>query len=64
MVISPIFSGWIRDTTGSYDIVMMTFIPMFVIGGIAFALASPPKAPSTSPGNAEGRPESTDTRGG
>ena len=64
MVISPIFSGWIRDTTGSYDIVMMTFIPMFVIGGIAFALASPPKTPSTSPGNAEGRPESTDTRGG
>ena len=50
MVISPIFSGWIRDTTGSYNIVMMTFIPLFVIGGIAFALARPPGAPPPLPG--------------
>lgn len=45
MVISPIFSGWIRDTTGSYELVMMTFIPSFILGGIAFALARKPSQP-------------------
>ncbi|MCH8061718.1 MAG: MFS transporter [Chloroflexi bacterium] len=60
MVISPIFSGWIRDTTGSYNIVMMTFIPLFVIGGIAFALARPPKSPSASPRYLATTPESAD----
>ena len=60
MVISPIFSGWIRDTTGSYNIVMMTFMPLFVIGGIAFALARPPKKPSDSPMYLAASSESTD----
>ena len=60
MVISPLFSGWIRDKTGSYDIVMMTFIPLFVIGGLAFAMARPPRSPSALPGYAVRSPESTD----
>ena len=60
MVISPIFSGWIRDTTGSYNVVMMTFMPLFVIGGIAFALARPPKHPSASPIYLAASSESTD----
>ncbi|MDA1228205.1 MAG: MFS transporter [Chloroflexi bacterium] len=46
MVISPLFSGWIKDTTGSYDIVMLTFIPIFVIGALAFTLARKPVHPS------------------
>ncbi len=46
MVISPIFSGWVRDQTGSYDIVLMTFFPLFVIGAIAFLAA---RRPSLTP---------------
>ena len=45
MVISPIFSGWVRDRTGSYDIVMLTFIPLFAIGAIVFAIARRPAPP-------------------
>jgi len=48
MMVSPIFSGWIRDTTGSYDIVMLTFIPIYVIGSLAFTLARRPVHPSVS----------------
>ena len=46
MVISPIFSGWIRDTTQSYDLVLITFIPIYVIGALTFTLARRPLHPS------------------
>ncbi|MCI0868749.1 MAG: MFS transporter [Chloroflexi bacterium] len=46
MVISPIFSGWIRDTTQSYDLVLITFIPIYVIGALTFTLARRPVHPS------------------
>ena len=48
MVISPLFSGWVRDTTGSYDIVMLTFIPLFMLGGLVFAFARRPAPPVQS----------------
>jgi hypothetical protein len=35
----------VRDTYGSYDIVLVTFFPIFVAGGIAFMLARKPRAP-------------------
>lgn len=43
MVVSPIFSGKIRDITGEYDLVLMTFAPLFVIGSVAFLFARRPK---------------------
>ena len=46
MMISPLFSGRIKDVTGSYDIVMLTFIPIYVIGALAFTLARRPVHPS------------------
>lgn len=45
MVIAPIFSGWVRDTTNSYDLVLITFVPMFLIGGLSFMLARRPANP-------------------
>ena len=46
MMISPIFSGWIRDTTNSYDIMLLTFMPIYVLGSVAFMLAKRPVHPS------------------
>ena len=37
MFIAPIYSGWIRDSTGSYEIVLMTFAPTFVLSAVMFA---------------------------
>lgn len=48
LVISPIYSGWIRDQTGAYDLVLVTFIPIFMVGGLAFALARKPTPPEAS----------------
>ena len=45
MFIAPIYAGWIRDTTGSYEIVLMTFAPMFVLSALMFALARRPTLP-------------------
>lgn len=46
MMITPLFSGRIRDVTGSYDIVLLTFIPIYVIGSLAFMMARRPVHPS------------------
>ena len=46
MFIAPIYAGWIRDTTGSYEIVLMTFAPMFVLSALMFAMAGRPTLPA------------------
>lgn len=48
MFIAPIYAGWIRDTTGSYEIVLMTFAPTFVLSGVMFALARRPTLPRSA----------------
>ena len=48
MFIAPIYAGWIRDTTGSYEIVLMTFAPTFVLSALMFALARRPSLPQAS----------------
>lgn len=45
LFISPIFSGWVRDQTGSYDLVLLTFIPLYIAGGFLFGLARRPPPP-------------------
>ena len=45
MFIAPIYAGWIRDTTGSYEIVLISFAPTFVISALMFALAKRPSPP-------------------
>ena len=46
LFVSPIFSGWVRDTTGAYDIVLITFIPLYVASAIVFGLARRPGLPA------------------
>ena len=48
MFIAPIYAGWIRDTTGSYEIVLMTFAPTFVLSAFMFAMARRPSLPQSS----------------
>ena len=48
MFIAPIYAGWIRDTTGSYEIVLATFAPTFVLSAVMFALAGRPMLPRSS----------------
>lgn len=45
LFIAPIFAGWVRDNTGSYSIVLLTFAPMFVVSAIVFSLARRPTLP-------------------
>lgn len=48
MFIAPIYAGWIRDTTNSYEIVLLTFAPTFVISAFMFALARRPSLPQST----------------
>ena len=48
LVIFPIYAGWIRDTTGSYDLALVTMAPLFVVSAFAFALARRPPPPRMS----------------
>ena len=59
MFIAPIYAGWIRDTTDSYEIVLMTFAPTFVISAFMFALARRPALPQSVPQPAEEPAEET-----
>ena len=42
LFIAPIFAGWVVDRTGSYELVLLTFAPMFVLSAVFFALARRP----------------------
>ena len=48
LFVAPIFSGWVRDVTGSYSLVLITFIPLYMISGFMFALTRKPSLPQTS----------------
>jgi MFS family permease len=45
MFVAPIFSGWVKDRTGSYDWVLVAFIPLFMLSGLMFLLARKPAPP-------------------
>ena len=47
LVITPIYAGWIKDTTGSYDMALATLAPLFVVSAFAFALATRPSPPTS-----------------
>jgi len=48
LFIAPIFAGWVVDRTGSYELVLLTFAPMFVLSAVFFALARRPVLPVLS----------------
>ncbi len=47
LFISPIFSGWVRDTTGGYELVLIVFIPLYLLSASVFLLARRPALPSS-----------------
>jgi len=47
LVITPIYAGWIKDTTGSYDMVLATLAPLFVVSAFAFSLSTRPSPPTS-----------------
>ena len=48
LFIAPIFAGWVVDRTGNYELVLLTFAPMFVLSAVFFALARRPVLPILS----------------
>ena len=45
MFVAPIFSGWVKDRTESYDLVLVTFAPLFMASGLMFLMARRPPPP-------------------
>lgn len=45
--VSPVFGGWIYDTTGSYRLVLITFSIMLLVVSISFAVLRKPALPET-----------------
>jgi nitrate/nitrite transporter NarK len=45
LFISPIYAGRVRDNTGNYDEVFVTFIPLYIISAVLFLLATRPSPP-------------------
>jgi len=45
-LLSPVYAGWIYDTTGSYIIAFITFAVIAVVGTILMLLLQPPKSPT------------------
>lgn len=43
--LSPIYSGWIFDTTGSYTLAFLTFAGLLVLSSIILLFLRPPKPP-------------------
>ena len=45
LFISPIFSGWVKDHYGSYDLVFVVFIPLYIASAVLFGLSTRPAPP-------------------
>ncbi len=55
LFISPIFSGWVRDTTGGYELVLIAFVPLFLIARRP-ALPPAPSQPLVEENSADALP--------
>jgi len=49
LFISPIFGGWVRDRTGSYNLVLIPYAVLFLVSGITFFMARRPALPTPEP---------------
>ena len=45
MLISPIYAGVVFDRTGSYSLVMVTFLPLYLASAVFFLIVRKPSAP-------------------
>ena len=45
MLISPIYAGLMFDRSGSYTLVLLSFLPIYIAAGVFFSMTRKPKAP-------------------
>ncbi|HEU0022645.1 MAG TPA: MFS transporter [Dehalococcoidia bacterium] len=50
MLVAPLYAGWIFDRTSSYDLVLLTFLPMYGASAVLCLLLRRPVAPRNVPG--------------
>ena len=48
MLVSPIYAGYMFDRTGSYTIVLISFLPIYLASGVFFLMTRKPEAPVTA----------------
>ena len=46
MLISPIYLGWVRDTTDSYQLALISFLPVYAISAFLFLIMRSPPLPA------------------
>jgi nitrate/nitrite transporter NarK len=44
-IVSPIYAGWMYDTTGSYSVVLIQGFVLLAIGSVVLLFLDPPKPP-------------------
>ncbi len=55
MLVSPIYAGVVFDRTGSYSLVLITFLPIYLTSGVFFLMTRKPGAPVSPRAAAVGR---------
>ncbi|MCH2503030.1 MAG: MFS transporter [Dehalococcoidia bacterium] len=45
MLVSPIYAGYMFDRTGSYTVVLISFLPIYLASGVFFLMTRKPEAP-------------------
>ena len=45
MLFTPIYAGWVFDSTGSYKLVLMTFAPFYVLAAVLYMSVRRPEPP-------------------
>ena len=48
MLVSPIYAGYMFDQTGSYTVVLISFLPFYLASGVFFLMSRKPEAPVTA----------------
>ncbi len=55
MLVSPIYAGYVFDQTGSYTVVLVSFLPIYLASGVFFLITRKPKTPVTEMAAVYGR---------
>ena len=45
MLVSPVYAGYMFDRTGSYTVVLISFLPIYLASGVLFLMTRKPEAP-------------------
>ena len=55
MLISPIYAGLVFDRTGSYTVVLVSFLPIYLAAGAFFMMTRKPEVPVSARSAVYGR---------